>query len=103
MTTDFLRILERKARLEMGRRLLRSFVSKPSFFNMGVMTAFFKAGGTYPVEKEKWMIVTVRGRREGRQALKRTVGRISSLQEGLDFMIRSEMNLGVGKSKTENW
>ena len=84
-------------KLEIGRKLLRSVGSAPGFFRMGVIAADFKGAGTVPVVREEWMIAEMRGIREGRQAITRSVGRGSSWQVvGLDLRMRSEMSERVG-------
>ena len=67
-----------KGRLEIGRRLLRLVGSAPGFFSIGVIAAVLKDAGTVPDAREEWMMAEMRGIREGRQALTRTVGRGSS-------------------------
>ena len=69
----------------MDRRLLKSFGSEPGFFSIGLTAADLKSAGTIPVDSEEWMMVDMRGNRQGRQDLTRTVGKGSSWQvDGLD-------------------
>ena len=48
------------------------------FFRIGVIASVLNDEGTIPVVREEWMMAEMRGAREGRQDLTRTVGRGSS-------------------------
>ena len=77
----------------MGRRLLKSLGSEPGFLRQGLTAAHLKEAGTIPVDSEEWIMADMRGSREGRQDLTRTVGRGSRRQEeGLDLLMRPEIN-----------
>lgn len=78
MATVFSRILDMKGRSEIGRKLLRLEGSAPGFVSIGVIAAVLKDVGTVTVVREEWMMAEMRGTREGREALTRTVGRGSS-------------------------
>ena len=79
----------------MGRRLLKLLGSEPGFFRMGLTAAVLKGVGTVPVDSEEWIMVEMKGSKEGRQDLTRGVGRGSSWQvDGLDFVIRSDITEG---------
>ena len=70
---------------------------------MGLTAADWQSVGTIPVDSEERMMVDMRGSREGRRDLTRTVGRGSSWQvDGLDLVIKSEIIEGQGRSKVEN-
>ena len=49
--------------------------SEPDFFRMGLIAADLKIAGTIPVDSEEWVMADIRGSREERQDLTRTVGR----------------------------
>ena len=95
--TIFSRILEMKGKLEIGRRLLKSLGSEPSFFRIGVTAAVLKAEGTIPVDSEEWIMAEMSGSREERQDLTRVVGIGSSRQvEGLDLWMRLDISEALG-------
>ncbi len=73
-------------RFEIGQKLSRLLESEPGFLRIGVPAAVLKEKGTIPVVREEGMISVMKGDREEKVALTRTVGRGSSLQvEDLDF------------------
>ena len=43
--------------------------SEPVFFNIGVTAADLRDGGTEPDDRDEWMMVVIRGSREGREAI----------------------------------
>lgn len=61
--------------METGRKLLKVLGSTSVFFSIDVIAATLKEAGTVPEVSEEWIMADIRGRREGRQALTRTVGR----------------------------
>lgn len=78
VATIFSRIFERNGRLEIGRKFSKLLGSRPVFFNIGVMAAILREAGTVPVVSEEQMIADMRGSKEGRHALTKTVGMGSS-------------------------
>ena len=50
------------------------FGSRPSFFRIGVTTAFLNSSGTIAETKERLMIFTIMGRSASRHSLRRCVG-----------------------------
>lgn len=68
------RILERKGRLEMGRKLSRLSGSRPGFFRRGEIVASLRVGGTVPELREVFMMLLMSGARVLRQAFKRGEG-----------------------------
>jgi len=86
-----------KGKLEMGRKLLKIFGSKPGFLSIGVTAADLKNEGTIPVVRDACIMVEIRGSREGRQDLIKLVGRGSNRQvEGLDLRIVSAISKRLG-------
>lgn len=69
----FSRILEMKGRLEIGRRLLKSFGSNSGFLRKAETTAVLKVVGTIPGEREEWMMAETIERREQKHCFTRTV------------------------------
>ena len=78
----------------MGQSLLKSLGSEPGFFRKGLTAADLNRAGTIPVDSEEWMS-DMRGSREGRQDLTRTVARGSrSQEEGLDLLMSPKITEG---------
>ncbi len=74
---------------------MKSLGSEPGFFRMGLTAADLKGVGTIPEDSEEWIMADMRGSREGRQDLTRTVGRGSSGHvEGLDLVMSSDITEG---------
>lgn len=63
------KILDRKGRLEMGRKLLGFSGSRPGFLSIGVIAATLKAEGTVPEVREEFMMAVMSGLRQVRQCL----------------------------------
>ena len=74
------RILERKGRLEMGRKLLGFSVLRPGFLMMGVMAASLRVWGTDPEPREVFMMLVMSGEMTGRQSLMSLDGMGSRVQ-----------------------
>ena len=62
-------IFDRKARLEMGRKLLLVSGSSPGSLRIGVTAASFSVSGTEPELKDELMITVMSGEIGGRQSL----------------------------------
>ena len=92
-----------KGRFEIGRKLLRLLGSAPGVLSMGVIAAVLKEEGTRLELREECMMDVIRGERDGRQPLTKTVGIGSSWQvDGLDFRMRSEISSAEGSVKLES-
>lgn len=68
------RILERKGKLEMGRKLLRLSRAMLGFFGTGVIAAVLRTVGTMPVLKDSCIILRTMGQREEKQDWNKVVG-----------------------------
>ena len=87
----------------MGRRLLKILGSRPGFFSNGVTAADLRGDGTEPEVREEWMMVVIRGSREGREAITREDGIGSSWQvDGLDLRMRLDRTEAEGSSKQDS-
>lgn len=68
-----------------------------------VKAAILNSEGTVTVEREEWIIAEMKGSREGRQDLTRTVGSGSSWQvEDLELRMRVEISRVSGSWKLES-
>ena len=64
-------ILDRKGRLEMGRKFNKMSELSPGFLRMGVIAASLSEGGTEPDLKEELMISVMSVEMAGKESLMR--------------------------------
>lgn len=83
------RILDRKGRLDMGRKFAGLSGSRPGFFSIGVIAASLRDCGKEPEVREELMILVIRGEIMGRQVLMRGEGMGSREQVGVLILDRS--------------
>lgn len=83
----FSRILTSNGKLDIGQRLIKSLGSVSDFLVVLIIA------GKIPVERDEWIMKQIRGSREERKYLAKTVRRGSRKQvEGLDLQIRAEID-----------
>ncbi|KAK7880133.1 hypothetical protein WMY93_033200 [Mugilogobius chulae] len=68
----------------MGRKLLRLVGSEPGFLRIGVTAAVLREDGTVPEVREAWIMLVMRGAKEGSVALTRTVGSLTAQVKELE-------------------
>lgn len=82
-------ILDRKGRLDMGRKFARLSGSRPGFLSIGVIAASFRDCGTEPDVSEELIISVIKGEIIGRHVLMRGEGMGSREQVGVLMLDRS--------------
>ena len=81
MATAFLTSFNTTFKLDIGQKFWNCSKSASDFFNVGDSVATFRASGTTPVDKDRFMILVIVGSNMVRQPFKTTAGRGSSSQD----------------------
>jgi hypothetical protein len=95
------RILERKLRLEMGRKLDSSLADREGFLSRGVIVACLKEGGNVDSRRHRLSRLVMGRRRASRHFLSRNVGTMSREHEELleERMIWRTSSVEVGEKE----
>ena len=81
MATAFSTSFNTTFKLDIGQKFWNCSKSASDFFNVGDSVATFRASGTTPVDKDRFMILVIVGSNMVRQPFKTTAGRGSSSQD----------------------